>query len=380
MAENINISQPELIGRSKKARILVADDDRFYLRIFCDLINKAGYECMTVENGLEALEKVPAFKPDLIISDVLMPVMNGFEVVKRLKQDPLTMHIPVMIVTSLTDMPSKIKGLESGADELLNKPIDESEFSVRVKNLLKVKWFTDYLMEHGKMLEGEVMSKAAQLEKAFEKIRYGYIETVYRLTLAAEYRDKETGGHIKRISLYSQLMARYLGLSEQTVEVIFFASPMHDIGKIGIPDSILLKHGRHTMEESGIMKTHTVIGANILHGSDSEILRAAEEVALTHHEQWNGNGYPRGLKGDKIPLSGRIVNIVDIYDALRSRRPYKEPYDHEPSCGIISDIKDHFDPVIFKAFQDCSEDFRRLYKENQDEHEGDMLSGIQMPR
>ncbi|MBI5345041.1 MAG: HD domain-containing protein, partial [Deltaproteobacteria bacterium] len=284
-----------------------------------------------------------------MIIDVVMPGMNGFEVTKRLKHDPITTHIPVLIVTSLSDKASKIKGLECGADELLSKPVDETEFRVRIRNLLKVKKFEDYLLEHGKMLEGEVMDKSFQLEKAFEKVKHGYIETVYRLTLAAEYRDKETGGHIRRISLYSQLMARHLGLPESKVEAIFFASPMHDVGKIGIPDSILLKKGPHTKEEFEIMKTHTTIGANILRDSDSEILQHAEEIALTHHETWNGQGYPRGLKGEELPISGRIVHIVDIYDAIRSKRPYKEPFDHLTACGIIAGLKDRFDPVIYNS-------------------------------
>ncbi|MBI1910445.1 MAG: response regulator [Deltaproteobacteria bacterium] len=354
-------------GHDKKARIIVADDDKFYRSIITDLITELGHESLAVDNGLEALEKVRSYHPDLLIVDVVMPGMDGFQITKRLKEDPSTMHIPVLIVTSLSDRGSKVKGLDHGADELLSKPIDEAEFRVRVKNILKVKKYEDYLIDHGKMLEGEVISKSAQLEKAFEKIRYGYIETVYRLTLAAEYRDKETGGHIKRISLYSQLMARHLGLSEQMVEAIFFASPMHDVGKIGIPDSILLKEGEHTKEESEIMRTHTIIGADILRNSDSEILNTAQEIALTHHETWNGEGYPKGLKGEEIPISGRIVNIVDIYDALRSKRPYKPSFEHKKACLIIEGLKNRFDPAIYRSFIACSEEFRRLFDEHRDE-------------
>lgn len=352
----------------KKPRILLADDDKFYLKIYSDLVKELGYDCLTVENGLEALEKFRSYHPDLLIIDVMMPGMNGFEVTKRLKEDPLTMHTPVLIVTSLSDKESTVKGLEYGADELLSKPINESEFKVRVRNILKVKKYEDFLVEHGKILEGEVMSKTAELEDAFEKIKHGYIETVYRLTLAAEYRDKETGGHIKRISLYSQLLARSLGLREKEVESIFFASPMHDVGKIGIPDSILLKPGEHTPEEAAVMKMHTVIGADILRDSDSEILKTAQEIALNHHETWNGEGYPNGIKGEEIPISGRIVQLVDIYDALRSKRPYKDSFDHKKSIGIIENLNARFDPVIYKAFRDCSEEFRRLFDENQEEY------------
>ncbi len=349
-----------------KAKILVADDDKFYLKIYSDLINELGYECLTVENGLEALEKVRDFRPDVIITDVLMPSMDGFELTRRLKQDPLTMHIPILIVTSLSDSQSKVIGLECGANEFLSKPVDEIEFRIRIKNMLKIKQYENFLLEHSKILEGEVIDKRVQLKKALEKIRHSYIETVYRLTLAAEYRDKETGTHIKRISLYSQLVARYIRLEESIAEAIFFASPMHDVGKIGIPDHILLKPGSLTKEEFEIMKTHTTIGASILNGSDSDMLNTAEEIALSHHEKWNGSGYPKGLEGEEIPMSGRIVSIADTYDAIRSRRPYKEPCDHDTACGIITKVKEHFDPAIFNAFRDCSNEFKRLFDENQD--------------
>lgn len=352
-------------SKNKKARILVADDDEFYRRIYSDMLGELGHECMTVDNGLEALEKAASYKPDALIIDVVMPGMSGFEVAKRMKEDHSTMHIPVLIVTSLTDRDSKLKGLNNGADELLSKPVDEAEFQIRIRNLLKVKKYEDYLIAHGRMLEGEVNNKQAQLEKAYGQIRHGYIESVYRLTLAAEYRDKETGGHIKRISLYSQLLARHLGLAEPVVDAIFFASPMHDVGKIGIPDSILLKKGGHTETESVIMKGHTTIGANILHGSDSEILKTGHDIALTHHECWNGTGYPRALKGTEIPISGRIVNIVDIYDAIRSKRPYKDAFDHESSVRIITGSERKFDPSIFAGFLDCATEFMRLFDEHQ---------------
>lgn len=349
---------------ARKAKILVADDDRFYLQIFSDLIEGLGYESVSASNGLDAIEKVRQARPDILIMDVVMPGMNGFEVTRRLKNDPATTHLPIVIVTSLSDRGSKLKGLESGADELLSKPVDEAEFRARIGNLLKVKKYEDYLLEHGRKLEGEVVDKTVQLERAFEKIRHGYVETVYRLTLAAEYRDKETGGHIKRISLYSELLASRLGLPPETVEAIFFGSPMHDVGKIGIPDSILLKEGSHTTAEFEIMKTHCTIGGNILRDPDSGILHTAREIALTHHERWDGNGYPMGLRGEEIPISGRIVHLVDIYDALRSKRPYKEAFDHETACAVIDSQKERFDPAVFSAFHELTGEFRVLFDNN----------------
>ncbi len=359
--------------KANKARILVADDDGLYRAIFSDLIAGAGHDSLIVNSALELLEKVTDYQPDLIISDVVMPGMNGFDLVTRLKKDPLTMHIPVIIVTSLADRDSKVTGLARGADELLSKPIDEAEFGIRISNLLKVKKFGDYLQAHGKKLEGMVETKSVELEKALKKIRSGYIEAVYRLTLAAEYRDKQTGGHIKRISLYSQLIARSLNLPEVEAEAIFFASPMHDVGKIGIPDSILLKPGKFNEEEFETMKLHSVIGGEILSGSDSDIINTAHEVALTHHEMWDGSGYPYGLQGTEIPISGRIVSITDIYDALRSARPYKDPFDHKKACDIIDGMNGRFDPTVYNAFKECAGEFNRLFKENQKKSELDFL-------
>lgn len=366
--ENIpEVKEINLPIPGKKARVLVVDDDRFYLLLYSDFLKELGCETLAVDNGLEALEKARDFRPDLAILDVVMPGISGFDVARRLREDPLTAHVPFIIVTSLADKPSRVRGLEEGAAEFLSKPFDENEFTVRVRNLLKVKHYEDYLVEHGKMLEVEVNDKSAKLEQALQKIRHAYAESVYRLTLAAEYRDKETGGHIRRISLYSQLLARYLGLEEALVETIFFASPMHDVGKIGIPDSILLKRGKHTEEESAIMRRHTVIGADILSNSDSDILIAGQEIALTHHECWDGSGYPRGLKGDEIPLSGQIVHVVDIYDALRSRRPYKEPFDHITACQTIDGQAPRFSPLMLKAFHDCADEFKRLFDEHCDD-------------
>ncbi len=351
----------------KKARILVADDDAFFLERFKELVAGCGHDCLAVESGLEALEKAGDYHPDIILTDVVMPGMDGFEVTRRFKADPLTSRIPVIIVTTLTDMAARVNGLECGADEFLTKPVDDVEFRLRIENILKVKRYGDYLLAHGRMLENEVESKAAQLKGAFEKIRLAYIQTVYRLTLAAEYRDKETGGHIKRISLYSQLMARNLRLTEAEVEVIFFASPMHDIGKIGIPDAILLKNGRHTRQESDVMKTHTTIGADILKGSESEILASAYWIALTHHETWDGKGYPSGLKAEATPISGRIVHIVDIYDALRTKRPYKDALSHATALGMIEETAESFDPRVFKSFMSSADDMNRLFEENKDD-------------
>ncbi len=358
---------PRVINDASGALILVADDNMFFREVFRDLLGEMGYETVTVENGAEAVSEAFRLKPELIITDVVMPELNGFEVTKKLKGDPSTMYIPVIIVTTLADTDSKMKGLEAGADDFLNKPVDQTELCLRVRNLLKVRKYEEYLIEHGKAIEQEMRTKTMELEEAYEQIKSSYLETVTRLTLAAEYRDKETGAHLRRISTYSRLLSRKIGLMEEEVESIYRASPMHDVGKIGIPDNVLLKRGRFTEFEFSVMKTHCEIGANILHNPGPVVLKTAMDIALNHHERWDGSGYPRGLKKTDIPISGRIVHIVDMYDALRSKRPYKEPYDHAKAITIMDNSESHgFDPKIYRTFRDSSGEFDNIFKDNMD--------------
>ncbi|MDP2157815.1 MAG: HD domain-containing phosphohydrolase, partial [Nitrospirota bacterium] len=273
---------------------------------------------------------------------------------------------------------SKLRGLEVSANEFLTKPIDRIELILRVKNLLRIKEYEDFVIRHNQVLEQEVRNRTYDLEVAMEElgsahqeIKESYIETIYRLTLAAEFKDEDTATHIKRISYYTKLLCENLGQSAEVCETMFYAGPMHDIGKIGIPDNILLKPGKLTSEEFEIIKSHTTIGGRILSGSSSEFLAAAEVVALTHHERWDGTGYPKGLKGEDIPLMGRIMNIVDQYDSLRSKRPYKVPFSHEQAFDIISKgdgrtKPEHFDPKILGAFIDAADEFNRIFEGYQD--------------
>lgn len=349
-------------------KILVVDDDELNLKLVASMIEAQGHEVVTAINGRGALDKAVSFQPDLILLDIMLPDINGYEVCKTLKVQGETHLIPIVFITALDDRESRLAGLEAGADDFLTKPIDKSELILRVKNLLRVKDYETLLMEYNKTLEATVHERTQELEAAYIKVKSGYLDTIYRLTMAAEFKDEDTANHIKRISFYSRLLAGELKMPDSFVEIIFYSSPMHDVGKIGIPDAVLLKPGRHTPEEFEIMKTHTTIGGRILQNSDSEILIMGEVIALSHHERWDGTGYPKGLKGEDIPFAGRLVNIVDQYDAMRSHRPYKPAFSHEKTLEIITrgdsrTMPGHFDPSILEVFKKLSSEMNRIFEE-----------------
>ncbi len=355
-------------------RILIVDGDEKDIKLLRSFCEGHGYETIVARNGHEAVEQTLQHLPDLILMDVMMPEMKGFEIAEKLKSHELTGHIPIVILSASNSSLERSTGIAKGVDDFLVKPIDSVEFTLRVKNLLKLKECRDFLRHHKQILEEQVAVRIKafegafeRLEKVYRRIRTGYGETVYRLTLASEYKDEDSGAHIKRISLYTKVLASALGMSKEYIETIYYASPMHDIGKVGIPECVLLKKGGLTPEEWEVVKTHTTIGAKILRNSNSPYLKMAEEIALTHHEKWDGSGYPKGLKGENIPVSGRIMNIVDQYDALRSRRPYKPVMDHERVVDILTagDVKSmpkHFDPQVFEAFMRSSGMFREIYE------------------
>jgi putative two-component system response regulator len=349
------------------ADILVVDDDPAVQRMLRRILGRSGYHVLMANGGQEAFDKIAANLPDLIMLDLSMPMLDGFEVATHLKNSPQTRDIPVILISGLDSSQNHVRALDAGANDFLSKTAEPEEILARVRSHLKVKQLNDQLSKHRASLEETVSRRTAQLKDAS-------LEIIWRLTAASEYRDNETGAHIKRMSQYSAAIAQKMGLSNKTVEAILYAAPMHDIGKIGIPDKILLKPGKLDAQEWEIMKMHTIIGANILEGSKIGFVRMGAMIAMTHHEKWDGSGYPKGLKGRQIPLAGRIVPLADVFDALTSKRPYKEAFSIEKSYQIIEqDRGRHFDPDVVDAFFSIQDQILNIKDKYQDEKQSPLL-------
>lgn len=354
----------------KNHRILVVDDDESNLKLLRDRLAGLGYEVICVRSGAEALDMVGGALPDLILLACTIADMRGFELAGRLREGGETRLIPILMVCALNDVENRLKALDAGVDDFLSLPIHDIELRSRVKTLLKVKAYNDTMLHYKEQLDMEVTSRTEYLQQAIEQLKSVTLESINRLARAAEYKDIETGEHILRMGRYAVAVAKELELDEYTQEVLLYSVPMHDVGKIGVPDQILLKPGKLDPNEWEIMKRHTVIGARILEGSKEEIIQAAEIIALTHHERWDGSGYPQQMKEDTIPLFGRITAVADVFDALTSRRPYKKPFSLEESLSILKEGRgSHFDPRVLDAFFSVEDNIFAIREEIQDREE-----------
>lgn len=294
----------------------------------------------------QALAYCQASPIDLVIVDYMMPELDGVEFIRRLRAAPGRSSVPVLMVTANDERDVRYRALEAGANDFLTKPLDSVEFRARLRNMLALRGSQRKLEDRAAWLAEEVL-------KATEEIRRRERETIVRLSKAAEFRDPETGGHIQRMAHYSWLIAVRLGLPLEQQQLLLEAAPMHDVGKVGIPDHILLKPGRLTSEEFEVMKQHAAKGHQILTGSSSPLLQMAAEIALTHHEKFDGSGYPNALKGEAIPLVGRIVAVADVFDALTSARPYKPAWEIERAVTFLREQRGaHFDPRCIDVFLD----------------------------
>ncbi len=330
---------------SRSECILIVDDEPVNLKLLDKMLRMQGYtNLILVDDPRDVLDLYLEWHPDLILLDINMPHLDGFQVMEQLRglNDPILP--PIVVLTAQQGKDYLLRALASGARDFLTKPFDRTELLMRVRNLLDAHLAHRFLHDQTATLEAMVRIRT-------EELRRTRLEVVQRLGKAAEYRDEETGNHILRMSHTCALLARSLGWSEAECELMLNASPMHDIGKIGIPDAILLKPGKFEPDEWEIMKSHAIIGAKLLEGDDSDLMRMAREIALTHHEKWDGSGYPNGLAGEAIPQAGRIAAIADVFDALTSARPYKTAWTVEAAVDMLREQRGrHFDPELVDVF------------------------------
>lgn len=327
------------------ARILVVDDQRPNVILLQKILESAGYSHIDSTTDPTQVQPMHQAEPyDLILLDIHMPELDGFGVMELLKRDVGDDYVPILVLTASTENETRIRALENGAKDFLTKPFNRIEVLNRIRNMLEVRLLHNRLREQNEQLEAKVKKRTAQVEAT-------QLEIIQRLGRAAEFRDNETAMHIVRMSKYAALIAEQAGLDEETCNLILNASPMHDIGKIGIPDNVLLKPGKLDAEEWETMKGHCEIGSRLLSGHISPLMELGSQIALNHHERWDGSGYPNGLSGEAIPIESRIVAIADVFDALTSSRPYKKAW---PTEEALDEIKrstgNHFDPKMVEHF------------------------------
>jgi putative two-component system response regulator len=344
---------------AKNPTILAIDDTPENLGLLETILEQEDYEVLIATSGEDGYKIAQNQLPDLILLDIMMPGWGGFETARRIIADSELKQIPILFLSALDDVESKVKALKAGGVDFVSKPFQRQELLARIKTHIELSQLRNNLQE--------------QVELQTHELHHAYEDALSLLSIASEYRDYETGMHNNRLGLYAALLAEKLGWSDEDCETILFAAPLHDVGKIGIPDSVLHKQGPLNDEEWAIMKTHASIGAKILNSKSVHniLLKMAAEIANGHHEDFDGSGYPNGVAGEEIPLSARITSLCDVYDALRSKRPYKDGFSREQTMDIIvngdSRTKpEHFDPEIIKIFITHEDKFNQIFTSMQD--------------
>lgn len=366
------------------ARIMIVDDEPVNFKVVCKYLKEAGYrEFTTTSHSPDAIAMVQERAPDVLLLDLMMPEVSGLQILHSLHADPQFAALPVIVLTATSDRQMKRAALELGATDFLCKPVDPIDLVPRVRNALAVKAHQDHLKNYAMELEREVRGRTSELEAS-------RLEVIHCLGRAAEFRDNETGRHVIRVGRYVGVIADELGMDEKTVALLEHAAPLHDMGKIGIPDSVLLKPGRLNPEEFEIMRQHTeygrkivstaerddwtslachtALGSAFIGRTESPVLKMAASIASTHHEKWDGSGYPLGLSGEEIPIEGRLTAVADVFDALSSKRPYKPAFPAEKCFRIMEDERGkHFDPRVLDAFLARREDVLGIMADLPDE-------------
>ncbi|MCX7834437.1 MAG: response regulator [bacterium] len=347
--------------------VLIVDDDPGICEFLRSALQNFGHQPQIVQSGEEAIFSLNR-DYDLILLDLDLPVLSGFEVLKFIRSNQKYKHIPVIVITGDSDRSSRIDAIRFGANDFINKPIDLIELQVRIKSQLNLKQAVDEIKFHKENLEILVEQRTTgmlnllrEVQNQQEKVHFSYLDTIKTLALSAEFYDKTTAAHIRRMSMYSELLARKLGLPDKDIQIITHASALHDIGKIATPHSILTKTGTLTEDEWKIMQKHTIAGYEMLNHSLSDYLQVGSQIALTHHEKWDGSGYPHKLQGSEIPIWGRICAIADVFDALTSVRPYKRAFSNEEALQLIEQQSGkHFDPQLVKVLLSVQKELSQI--------------------
>jgi putative two-component system response regulator len=365
---------------SRNACVMIIDDERINIEVVKTYLKQEGFEnFLSTTHSPSAIEMLRRHRPDIVLLDINMPEVSGLEILAQMRQDAQLSMIPALVLTAANDPKIKLQALRFGASDFLAKPVDPSEMTLRVENVLAVKAYQDHLSQYSERLEQQVRVRTEELERSRQ-------EAIHCLARAGEYRDDDTGHHVTRVGRYSRLIAAELGLPQDQIELLEQAAQLHDVGKIGVPDAILHKPGKLDPREFEIMqshcgigsriinpltdeefhrlKSHTSIGLQIMGSTHSPVLRLAAMIAASHHEKWDGTGYPLGLAGTAIPLEGRIVAVADVFDALSSERPYKPAFPIEQCMTILAEGRGrHFDPSVLDAFFRRQDEVLRIRQE-----------------
>jgi len=363
--------------------VLIVDDNEMNRDLLSRRLDRQGYDISLASDGQQAMEMVNKNKYDLVLLDIMMPEINGYQVLEKMKADDNLNHIPIIMISALDEIESVVRCVELGADDYITKPFNPVLLKARINACLEKKTLHDQEEDHRRKIEEYNAHLEDQVREKVKEITSTQLAAIFAMSKLAESRDEDTGEHLERMREYCKIISQHLGttskflniIDEKFVDNIYAASPLHDIGKVGIPDNVLLKAGKLAPDEWEIMKTHTTIGVNTLLEVDKEhpgnhFISMGIAIAGGHHEKWDGSGYPTGLSGDAIPLAARILALGDVYDALTSKRCYKEAFPHERSKEIIvSSRGTHFDPDVVNAFEEMEEEFKRVrsfYQDSED--------------